>query len=158
MYSTNDHLWRLKFAECCFQELKRPCCWGRRRKRKSQEAQRDNNILFNNLRVFDMFVFLSAITMLYLYDSVYMPWKFGFPLRKKKSLYLTMMIYSRPEVFLVKGVLRICSKFTGEPPCRSVISIKLIYNFIEITFRHGCSPVNLLHIFRTPLTKKNTSG
>ena len=29
-------------------------------------------------------------------------------------------------------------------------------NFIEITLRHGCSPVNLLYIFRTPFTK-NTS-
>ena len=29
-------------------------------------------------------------------------------------------------------------------------------NFIKITFRHGCSPVNLLHIFRT-LFLKNTS-
>ena len=28
---------------------------------------------------------------------------------------------------------------------------------IEITFRHGCSPVNLLHIFRTPFSR-NTSG
>ena len=30
-------------------------------------------------------------------------------------------------------------------------------NFIEISLRHGCSPVNLLHIFRTPFLK-NTSG
>ena len=30
-------------------------------------------------------------------------------------------------------------------------------NFIEITLRHGCSPVNLLYIFRTPFLK-NTSG
>ena len=30
-------------------------------------------------------------------------------------------------------------------------------NFIEIAFRHGCSPVNLLHIFRT-LFPRNTSG
>ena len=29
-------------------------------------------------------------------------------------------------------------------------------NFIEITFRHGCSPVKLMHIFRTP-SPKNTS-
>ena len=28
---------------------------------------------------------------------------------------------------------------------------------IEITLRHGCSPVNLLHIIRTPFLK-NTSG
>ena len=33
---------------------------------------------------------------------------------------------SRPEVFLGKGVLKICRKFTGEHPCRSVISIKLL--------------------------------
>ena len=33
---------------------------------------------------------------------------------------------SRPEVFLRKGVLKICSTFTGEHPCRSVISIKLL--------------------------------
>ena len=30
---------------------------------------------------------------------------------------------------------------------------KVASNFIEIQLRHGCSPVNLLHIFRTPLTK-----
>ena len=33
---------------------------------------------------------------------------------------------SRPEVFLTKGVLKICIKFTGEHPCRSVTSIKLL--------------------------------
>ena len=33
-------------------------------------------------------------------------------------------------------------------PCRSAISIKLLYNFIEIGLQNGCSPVNLLHIFR----------
>ena len=62
-----------------------------------------------------------------------------------------------PEVFLRKSVLKIYSRFTGEHPCRSVISIKLLCNFIEITLRHGCSPVNLLHVFRTPFTK-NTFG
>ena len=30
---------------------------------------------------------------------------------------------SRREVFLGKGVLKICSKFTGKQPCQSVISI-----------------------------------
>ena len=49
---------------------------------------------------------------------------------------------SHPEMFLVKGALKICSKFTGEHPCRSVISIKL----------KGV----LKHIFITPFTK-NTS-
>ena len=53
--------------------------------------------------------------------------------------------------------LKICSKFTGEYLCRSVTSIKLLSNFIEITLRHGCSHVNMQHIFRTPF-RKNTSG
>ena len=46
----------------------------------------------------------------------------------------------------IKGVMKIWSKFTGEHPCQSAISIKLFSNFIEIALRHGCSPVNLLHI------------
>ena len=60
---------------------------------------------------------------------------------------------SLPEVFLGKGVLKICIKFTREHLRRSVISKS---NFTEITLRYGCSSVDLLHIFRTPY--KNTSG
>ena len=45
---------------------------------------------------------------------------------------------SRPEVSVAKGVLK-------------------IFNLIGIALRRGCSPVNLLHIFRTPFSK-NTSG
>ena len=52
-------------------------------------------------------------------------------------------------MFLGRGVLKISSQFTGEDPYRSMISIKLRRNFTEIVLRHGCSPVNLLHIFRT---------
>ena len=80
-------------------------------------------------------------------------------IQKTKTLNAQGLLYrsSRPEKFLGKVVLKICSKFTGEHPCRSAISIKLQSNFIEITLRHGCSPVNLLHIFRTPFLK-NTSG
>ena len=54
---------------------------------------------------------------------------------------------SPSEMLLQKGVPKMCSKFTGEHSCRSAISIKLQSNFIEITLRHGCAPVNLLHIF-----------
>ena len=61
------------------------------------------------------------------------------------------------DMFLRKGPLKTCSKFTGEHPYRSAISIKLLSNFIEIALRHECSPVNFLHIFRTPFFK-NTSG
>ena len=60
-----------------------------------------------------------------------------------------------------KGVLRKrcfqkCSKFTGEHPGQSMILIKLQSSFIGVTLRHGCFPVNVQHIFRTP--PKNTSG
>ena len=63
---------------------------------------------------------------------------------------------SHPELLLGKGILKIYSKFIGANPCRSGISIKLQSNFIEIALRHGCSPVNLLHIFRTAFTKNNS--
>ena len=64
---------------------------------------------------------------------------------------------SRLEMLLGKSVLKICSKFTGEYSCRSVISLKLQSNFNETTLWDGCSPINLLHIFRTPFPK-NTFG
>ena len=79
--------------------------------------------------------------------------------------YQSFRIFLRPEwqkqpsrAVLGKGVLKICSKFTGENPCRSVISIKLQSNVTEITLRHGCSPVNLLHFFRTSFPKNASKG
>ena len=72
---------------------------------------------------------------------------------KATKLQGTLARSRSPEVFLGKGALKICSKFTGEFPCRIVISIKLLCKFIEVTLWHGCSPVNLQHILRirTPL-------
>ena len=55
---------------------------------------------------------------------------------------------NHPHVLLGKNVLKICNKFTGDHSCQSAISTKL-RNFIEITLQHGCSLVNLMHIFRT---------
>ena len=49
------------------------------------------------------------------------------------------------------------SEFNLEEPFRSSRPEEFLSNFVEITLRHGCSPVNLLHIFRTPFSK-NTSG
>ena len=50
-------------------------------------------------------------------------------------------------VFLGKGVLKTCSKFTGEHPCRSAISIKLQSNFIETRiFRELSSLTSLIEI------------
>ena len=49
----------------------------------------------------------------------------------------------------------------AEQPSRGVLrkiySENIQSNFIELTLQHGRSPVNLLHIFRTPFPK-NTSG
>ena len=65
---------------------------------------------------------------------------------------------SPPEMFLCKCVLSLYIEFTGEHPCQSAISIKQQSNLIEITLRHGCSPENLLHIFRTLFPKNNYGG
>ena len=54
---------------------------------------------------------------------------------------------SRPEKFLTKVVLKMCSKFTEEHACQSCM---------EIALRHGCFPVNLFHIFRAPFSKKSS--
>ena len=43
-----------------------------------------------------------------------------------KKMCMSKVRSSRPEVFLRKVVLKVCSKFTGKYSCRSVISIKLI--------------------------------
>ena len=64
---------------------------------------------------------------------------------------------SSPEVFCKKGVLRNFGKFTGKYLCQSLFFNKVAGNFIEIVLRHGCSPVNLRHIFRTSFPK-NTYG
>ena len=61
-------------------------------------------------------------------------------------------------VFLVKCVLKIYSKFTGEHPYQSEISKNFLCNFAEITLRHGCFPVNLLYILRPPFPKNTYGG
>ena len=60
---------------------------------------------------------------------------------------------SRPEVFLGRRVLKICSKFTGERQCRNVISRE--GNFIQIVLRHGCSP-EICSIFSEHLFLRKT--
>ena len=48
--------------------------------------------------------------------------------------------------------------FRGILILKSAISIKLQSSFIEITLQHGCSTVNLLHVFITPLHKNISRG
>ena len=54
--------------------------------------------------------------------------------------------------------MKICSKFTGEHHAKVQFQKKLLCNFIEIALQHGCSPVNLLHIFRTTFLKGTSEG
>ena len=77
---------------------------------------------------------------------------------RKSFLYQIRRRNIPPEVFFEKDALKRCGKFTSEQSCPSVISIKPLCNFIEITLRHGCSPVNLLHIFRIPFYKNSSGG
>ena len=57
---------------------------------------------------------------------------------------LVRLKVTEAEVFLGISVLKICRR-TPTP-----FSIKLLCNFIEIAFRHGCSAANLVHIFIIP--------
>ena len=67
---------------------------------------------------------------------------------------------SRLKVFLRKGVLKICGKCSYKriPMLKCDFNKShLLCSVIKIAPRHGCSLVNLLHSFRTPLPK-STSG
>ena len=86
-----------------------------------------------------------------------------------RSLFITVYVddicttyrSSQQEVFLEKGALKICNKFKGEHPCRSVISIKLLWNhasawvfsckfaaYYQNTFFKNTSGRLLLNIFQ----------
>ena len=58
---------------------------------------------------------------------------------------------SPPEVFLLNHTLKICCKFTGEQPCRSPNSIKLLCT-------SACSPAGLLYIFIIYFPKNTSDG
>ena len=70
-------------------------------------------------------------------------------LQKKKLIFFYKQ--KHPSI----GVLR---KRCSKNPCRSVISISCKATLLKSHFRHGCSPVNLLHISRTPFYKSTSEG
>ena len=102
------------------------------------------------------FTWFNLQILNFCYRKNWVFYSFSINLQSKPKTFNTPFRSSHPEVFLVKGVLKICSKFAGEHPCESAISIKLQSNFIKITLWHWCSSVNFLLIFKTPFTK-NTS-
>ena len=99
--------------------------------------------------VFEVAVFLISV------GTMFHTFKLN-TLAELRPYWLVLARSSHPEVFLRKGVLKIYSTFTAKHLCRSAISVTLLCNFIERILLHGCSPANLLHIFRT-IFPKNTS-
>ena len=73
----------------------------------------------------------------------------GYVLHSEKTL--RSRIQKQPS----RGVLKKRCSENMQQSYRRTPMLKL--NFIEIALRHGCSLVNLLHIFRTPFLK-NTAG
>ena len=70
---------------------------------------------------------------------------------------------STPEVFLGKDILKICSKFTGELPCRRTPMPQCDFNKVALECCRNHTSVwvfslNLLHIFRTPFYKQSCGG
>ena len=64
---------------------------------------------------------------------------------------------SRPEVFLGKGVLKLCNKFTGKHPCQSVIAIKLLKQLYLNHISAWVFSCKFAAYFHKPFPK-NTSG
>ena len=70
-----------------------------------------------------------------------------------KDIILKRIIRSSPaEVFLYKDVLKSAAELQENTHDETLC------NFIEITLCHGCSPINLLHIFRKPFPKNTSEG
>ena len=68
--------------------------------------------------------------------------------------YAYIILRSNPlAVLLGRGFLLISTNLQNTKP-------KCDFNkfALQITFRHGCSPVNLLHIFKTPFPKNTFGG
>ena len=94
------------------------------------------------------------------YRNVWIYRKRNFSLESFKNFIRNFnLIQKQPSKGVVhrKRYSEICSKFTEKLPCQSMISIKFLCNFIEITLWHWCTPLNLLHILRATFSK-NTSG
>ena len=105
-------------------------------------------------------ILISLVWILNLWEPLFEPMKIKthYSTNYFKN-FLEHNFQKQPSIgVLGKDVLKIYNKFTGEHPCRIVISIKLLCNFIEITPRHGCSPVHLSPSFRTPYPRITSGG
>ena len=113
------------------------------------------HVVFADMLFFSMQVVFKFHLLIYCPQYIYLVIHIYLGYSWRVIILLTLVtIQNQPSRgFLRKGALKICRKFTGEHPYRSAISIKLQSNFIEITLRHGCTPVNLVRIFWAPFLK-----
>ena len=75
-------------------------------------------------------------------------------IHSKSSHHLVIWIHQ--EQLFLGDLIKRCSQNMQEIYRRTPIP-KFLCNFLNITLRHGCSGVNLLHIFRTPFQKNGSS-
>ena len=69
------------------------------------------------------------------------------------------IVRSSPEVLLGKDLLKICSKFAGEQPCRSVMSIKLLCIRELLWVRKKYCPVSIqMHLTFVNVILLNRTG
>ena len=107
---------------------------------------------------------IIIITNLFGEDSVIAVQRIDASYPKKYFLYLDFferynyhsLVYLRQFVKTTLLLQKQPSRGVLKKRCSEVMQ-QIYSNFIEITLRHGCSPVNLWHIFRTPFSK-NSSG
>ena len=66
-------------------------------------------------------------------------------------IYIKKNRSSHPYMFLGKGVLKICSTFTGQHPCLSAISIKLLKICSKFTGEHQCRSAIAIKLLATLL-------
>ena len=76
-----------------------------------------------------------------------------------RALVFTLFRSSHPEVFLEKGVLKICRKFAREHPCRSAISIKLLSKATLLKSHFGMGALlQICYIFSEHLFLRTSLG
>ena len=108
------------------------------------------NSVFGHISRSDSFINLD-------YHRLQQPQSFSLAKAKNKQNITRRIIRGNPtEVFLRESILKICNKFTGEHPCRSLISIKLLYNLIETHFGKSIllKNLNISNFFRTTFYEK----
>ena len=117
------------------------------------------------LRLFNNSIFIQQ---LHIYSIIFIqyPYLYSFNNQKqpprgvprKRCSENMQQIYKRtpmPKCDFIKVARKRCSE-NMQQIYRRTFMPKCDFNFIEIALRHGCSPVNLLHIFKTPFPR-NTS-